>query len=84
MVIIVNRLAMSQQYGLVAKKTTGILGCIKKSMMSRLMEVILPLYSVLVVLCQVLGFPVQKRQGSLRKSLVENHKGDIGPGASYA
>ena len=84
MVIIVNRLTMSQQYGLVAKKTTGILGCIKKSMMSRLMEVILPLYSVLVVLCQVLGFPVQERQGASGESSAEDHRDDERPGASYA
>jgi len=43
-----SRLAMSQQCVLVGKKATGILGCIKKSMSSRLREMILPLCSAVV------------------------------------
>jgi len=35
-VLVDNRLAMSQQCALVAKKASGILGCIKKSAASRL------------------------------------------------
>ena len=34
------------------------------------------------LLCSVLGFPVQKRQGSLRRCPAEDHKDDKGPGAS--
>ena len=43
-----NRLAMSQQCVLVAKKASGVPGYVKKSVTRRLREVILPLRSALV------------------------------------
>ncbi|PKU47414.1 hypothetical protein llap_2316 [Limosa lapponica baueri] len=47
-VLVYNRMTMSQQCALVAKKANGILGFIKKSVASWLMEVILLLYFALV------------------------------------
>jgi len=46
-VLVDNRSSVSQQYALVAKKSSEILKCIKRSMAIRTREVILPLYSAL-------------------------------------
>jgi len=46
-VLVDDKTTMSQQCALVAKKASGLLGFIKRSVASRSREVLLPLYSAL-------------------------------------
>ncbi|CAM4596620.1 unnamed protein product [Lepidochelys kempii] len=64
-----EKLDMSQQCALVAKKANGILGCISRSIASRL--------SIWIgVLCPVLVPPPQKGCGQIGKSPAEGNKND--------
>ena len=71
------------QCALVAKKASRILGCIGQQIKGGDPPSLLcPGQASPGVLYQVLGSPVQKRQGSPGESPTEGHKDDKGPTAS--
>ncbi|PKU32056.1 rna-directed dna polymerase from mobile element jockey-like [Limosa lapponica baueri] len=78
-VLVDEKLSMRQQCALAAQEAIRILGCIKRSVASRLREVILPLYSALVrshILCPALESSTQEGHGAVGMGPLEGHEDD--------
>lgn len=78
-----KNLNITQKCACAAQKVKHILGSIKKGMISRPCEVILPLYSVKIppgALCPAPGSPTQRHR-PIRRSPEEGHKVDHRAGA---
>ncbi|GAB0180602.1 mitochondrial enolase superfamily member 1 [Grus japonensis] len=79
-VMVDNKLCMSQQCALMAKKANGILGCIQKWGQQvkggSPPPLLCPGEATSGVLCPVLGSPVQERQGTTGENPAERYKDD--------
>lgn len=75
---------MSQQCDTALKKANGILNCIRQSIVSRLRQVILPLYSAIPGgLCPVLDSTGKyKRDTEVLEGPVKDYEDDKGTGTS--